>query len=716
LDQRVRQILKAGLFDVQSQVQEIARFLGIVRRLAELLPLDLGVHQICRELTRIIIEETGFENCSILLWDDHGGCLTLAAANGLGNLFEGTEIQGYNAGLKFAADEGLAGQAFVTKTPVFVEDSTRQEIPLKAGAVVRPTSLACLPLLDVGVLNMSSNRALSFTHQMRRYWEFIGAIIGYFLLGVLLHSGERKTQRERPEAPGCSEEVSGDERSMVTARLPLAEDALEHIPQGICLLDSEGKVTQLNRSIERSYGRNASELIGRSPSVIFRNPETFQAIFEKVGPSPAEELLDVSLVNADGEVYSADLNMVKMMDNSGAVKGYLLVINDVTKKKAFAEKMLQAEKLAALGTMAGGVAHDFNNLLMVILGNIQLLLPQAQDEEMLQRLKNIEKAVNDGAHTVGRLQKFTERDRPHHSTPVAADVNEAIKDVIAMTRPRWKNSMEKHGHSVLFKTDLMSPCFCKIHVSDCREVLTNLVLNAIEAMPQGGTITINTKPCNDMVEIEVRDTGVGMNQEVAAKIFDPFYTTKGFGNSGLGLSVSWSLIKRVGGDIQIKSRPKKGSLFTIKLPRTDPLQPVSLVVAQRTSPATLRLLVVDDDESVLWIIKDMLSFKGHEVLAVADARKALDIIEKEKLDLVITDLGMPGISGWEIARSVKAKNSSLPVMLLTGWGAQFEEEDLSNEGVDMVLSKPLSWDELSEGIEKLLRNENGSNHKRVGQP
>ena len=520
--------------------------------------------------------------------------------------------------------------------------------------MVRPSSLVCLPLLEVGVLNLSSYRPQRFSTHTRRYWELVGNIIGHFFHGMLLQAANGKGQQDSltvarpPEAPAGN----GGGEAAVASRL-LTEDALQYIPQGVCLLDAEGKVTKVNRSIEKSYGGSASELIGRSPSVIFHDPRTFQGIFERVASSQEEEMPDVPLVNAEGEVYTADLNLVKMQGEKGAAKGYLLVINDVTKRKAFTDKMLQAEKLAALGTMAGGVAHDFNNLLMAILGNLQLTLPGVQEEEMLRRLKNIEKAVHDGANTVRRLQKFTERDIHRQLQPVTADINDAIKDVVEMTRPRWKNAMEQHGHTIQIELDLGPQCYSRIHVSDFREVLTNLVFNAVDAMPHGGTITIRTKLCKDMVLIELADTGIGMSKEVASNIFDPFYTTKGIGNSGLGLSVSWSLITRGGGEIQVKSKPGKGTIFTIKLPKADPPARVSSVIDTDQAPSEHRLLVVDDDEDVLWIIQDMLRFKGYKVVAVTDGEEALAILEKEDFDLVLTDLGMPRISGWDIAKKAK---------------------------------------------------------------
>jgi len=171
---------------------------------------------------------------------------------------------------------------------------------------------------------------------------------------------------------------------------------------------------------------------------------------------------------------------------------------------------MRAEKLSALGTMAGGVAHDFNNLLTTIMGNTQLLLHQNPAEEICQRLQNIEMAVRDGAHTLRRLQSFTHLDKDHLSSPVVVNVSDIIEDAVELTRPRWKNSMEKHGSSIEFIRDFQPDAYAVIHESDLREVLTNLLFNAIDAMPEGGMLTLRSRRHHGRVLIEVIDTGIGM--------------------------------------------------------------------------------------------------------------------------------------------------------------------------------------------------------------
>jgi PAS domain S-box-containing protein len=699
-------ILKMGLLDAHGQQEEFAQFQGMMKRFAEIMSQQLGVEQVSRHIVRIIIEETNFGNCSIVLWDQTRQGLFLSAAFGLENLLGREPRRPFNKSLFFASGEGIAGQVLSTQKPVYVEDSTVEPLPRKVGAIVQPLSLICLPLMDFGVLNISSQYPNPFPPHLRKNWEAANKIVSYLVLQATLHDKPHEACSHAPR--GRMENIMAQpaESSCPAAPVHLSEHVIDHTPQGICVLDHAGSVVKINRSLMKLHGEGVSGVVGRSPSVFFHDPQVFKKLFEKVEATDHADIADVSLVNPAGELYLADVHLARMSDDCGGIMGYLLVINDMTKRKAFAEKILRTEKLAALGTMAGGVAHDFNNLLMAILGNIQMIMHQSTDEEMQRRLQNIEKAVHDGAHTVRRLQKFTERDKGQNTTPTAVDITEAIKDVVELTRPRWKNAMEKFGHTVQFEMDLDPGCVAAIHASDLREVLTNLVFNAIEAMPEGGILTLRSRNAKEWNVIEIADTGIGMSEEVSRRIFDPFYTTKGVGNSGLGLSVSWSLVSRCGGEVQVKSKPGKGTTFILKLPKAAaPLRIVDSSAVTR-GDISRRLLVVDDDLEVLSILRDMLRLKGHRVVATDDGERALDLISNETFDLVLTDLGMPVVSGWDIARSAKMRNRDIPVILITGWGAQYEEEDLSKHGIDSVLSKPLSWEKLLGTVEKILASPN----------
>jgi len=696
MDHLVNEMMKMGLLGAKNQRDEMSGFLAVIQRFAEAVSMDQEITAACQHFVRIIIEETGFENCSIFFWNKHTDKLSLVAAFGLDDQLEVTS-RNYRQNLRFGLGQTISSQVFSSGQSVFIENTAENPIPELQDAVVTPVSLACLPILHLGVINLSAYHAQEFTPQLKRNWEMIGNIIGHLIVGL-------QSAREAGQHMGA--DMGGVQTALPATQNPadtiLTDLALDLMPQGICILDTEGRVVRTNRSIEKIQGEKLSELIGRSPAVLFQDPASFDRLLARASESEAGhvEKTDVNLMNSTGEAYLADVNLVRLIE-SGRCAGYLLVIEDITRKKAFSDKIIQSEKLAALGTMAGGVSHDFNNLLMAILGHIQLILPQIEDEDIRRRLQNMEKAVYDGSNTVRRLQRFTERERDPKAAASTIDVEEAIKDVVELTRPRWKNLMERSGRTIDIKMDFQQKCLAAINASDLREVLTNLLLNAIDAMPQGGVITFRSHCQGEQVFVEVSDTGIGMSKDVAERIFDPFFTTKGIGNSGLGLSVSWSLISRYGGDIQVKSKPGKGTTFIIKLTKAEAAK-TQLVSKTGEGTSSYRLLLVEDDLEILNLLRDMLRLKGHRVMAVGDGEKALEILDANTFDLVLTDLGMPVISGWEIAKRAKAKNPKMPVVMITGWGAQYEDVELASRGVDLMLAKPLSWDKLLSSIEKLL--------------
>ncbi len=711
MDDLVKNALRTGLFDTKWQSEEMTQFLGMVQRFVELLPQRSGTEWTSREVVRIIIEEADFDNCSILLWNRDLDCLSLLAAFGSDNLMGNGALPTYNRDLSFSAGEGIAGRVFKQRQPSFIEDVRQETGFLKSNGVVHPLSLACLPLLHLGVLNLSAYQPHKFSPDLKRNWELLSKIVGYLLLYASLD--ERMNDADRlgcPEQPDPGP-VRLERESEATPPQDFSAQLIDHTPQGICVLSLEGNVRQMNKSFERMLGKGNSELSGRSPAVFFQDPQVYRSLFNKAAESRRAEMADVSLINSDGANYPADICLVKLADDDDTPTGYLLVVVDTSKKKAFAEQILRTEKLVALETMASGVAHDFNNLLMTILGNVQMISFQTQDEQLTGRLRSIEKAVHEGARTVRRLQQFHERDTKAGGPLPSTDVGQTLAEVADASRSQWEAILREKGRSGDFRMELEPDCTAAIHPADLREVATNLISNAVEALPTGGTVTLACHNADGWVVANIADTGKGISEEVARRVFDPFYTTKGVGHSGLGLCVSMSLIHRSGGEIEVHSKLGKGSTFTIRLPRAEVTEVKPHSAAPALKPRTHRLLVVDDDDDVLGILRDMLRFKGHKVVALQNAEEALQLIEKEDFDLVLTDLGMPVVSGWDIARRVKEKDPGVPVVLLTGWGVQYEEEDLTDHGIDKVLSKPLSWDNLLEAVQELLVPSSGGSRE-----
>jgi signal transduction histidine kinase/ActR/RegA family two-component response regulator len=361
------------------------------------------------------------------------------------------------------------------------------------------------------------------------------------------------------------------------------------------------------------------------------------------------------------------------------------------------DQIVQAEKLRAMGEMASGVAHDFNNVLAVVLGNIQLLLHQLDHlgpEEIREGLKVIERSSKDGAETIRRIQEFTgvRRDK----TFITLSLNEMISEVVNITQPRWRDQAQKKGIQVELTTQLGDIPVVMGNPSELREVLTNIIFNAVDAMPKGGELAITTQPqAEDWVEVTIADTGIGMTEEVKKRVFDPFFTTKGVTNSGLGMSVSYGIIKRHGGEILIESEPGEGTKFIIHLPTGYGGEEALVKEVTRVKESRqARILVIDDEDSVRDVLSRMLKTRGHQVVVASNGEEGIERFRSEHFDLVFTDLGMPKLSGWEVGKTIKGIDPKVPIAMITGWGVELDRQKLSESGIDLSISKPFNFDQV----------------------
>jgi signal transduction histidine kinase len=262
------------------------------------------------------------------------------------------------------------------------------------------------------------------------------------------------------------------------------------------------------------------------------------------------------------------------------------------------EQYAQMEKLSALGELASGVAHNFNNTLTGILARAQLLLDTQDHDEIKRGLGIIIQTAEDGAKTVKRIQDFARQRRDQDF--VTLDVDQLMLEVAEITRPRWKDAAEAKNVHIRLVRQIGSNAAILGDAGELREVLVNMVFNAVDAMPKGGTLTLSTQESGGAVEICVSDTGTGMTEEVRSRIFDPFYTTKGKGGMGLGLSVSYGIIRRHEGSVTVESEVGKGTTFRLRFPKADgTVMPSKAAVPAQLHERTdesLRILVVDDED------------------------------------------------------------------------------------------------------------------------
>jgi len=362
------------------------------------------------------------------------------------------------------------------------------------------------------------------------------------------------------------------------------------------------------------------------------------------------------------------------------------VTTDITEQKQAEQQQLHLMRLRSLGEIASGVAHNFNNLLMGISGNAELLQASLQhDPELQRRAEVIAQLAHDASAIVKRMQGFYKLQPPTRRERVR--LRALLEDVIESTRPVWHDLAARRGANIAVRLIAEGDPVVKANRSELHEVFTNMVINACDAMPAGGAITLRLGEREGKAVVEVADTGIGMSPEVREHCFDAFFTTKGEHGSGLGLSVSYQIITRHSGQITVESEVGKGTVFTVYLPIAAESETMVGDPHQTVSSSNLRILTVDDDEAVRTAIMHLLQADGHHVTAVSDAASALAQFEPGLYDVVILELGMPHLDGLSLARQLKEISPSVPIILLTGWGDQLREDKPPE--VDMVLAKPV---------------------------
>jgi len=377
---------------------------------------------------------------------------------------------------------------------------------------------------------------------------------------------------------------------------------------------------------------------------------------------------------------------------------------------------MQQERLRALGQMASGIAHDINNAISPVSLYTESLLEREPNLSARARgyLTTIQRAIEDVARTVARMREFY-REREAQLTLERVDLNRAVRQIAELTRPRWSDLPQQRGVMVDLRTELRDslPDIMGAE-NEIRDALTNLIFNAVDAMPNGGTLTVRTLTSagaggEDRVLIEVTDTGVGMDEDTRRRCLEPFFTTKGERGTGLGLAMVYGMIQRHSAELDIESAAGVGTTVRLSFPAhtssaVSTQQEGNLPVAGRR----LRILLVDDDPLLIKSLQDTLQEDGHQIAATHGGQAGIDAFAAalkrgEGLDVVITDLGMPYVDGRKVAASIKMLSATTPVILLTGWGQRLIAANDIPPHVDKLLSKPPRLHELRAALAELVK-------------
>ncbi|MGO9122763.1 MAG: ATP-binding protein [Desulfomonilaceae bacterium] len=390
----------------------------------------------------------------------------------------------------------------------------------------------------------------------------------------------------------------------------------------------------------------------------------------------------------------------------------MLTCEDITERRQAEELAIRTERLKAVGDLAGGVAHNFNNLLQMIMGGIDLSLIDLEMGNVFQLKKTLEEVLQAsrlGAETVRRLQSFAQvRGEIQPLEGAVFDLTETVKQTAEMTKPLWKTGPGKEGIRIALNLELMERCFVNAKESEITEVLVNLVKNAAEALRTGGEIRIKTFCQGSQVILQVIDTGVGIKREHLKKAFEPFWTTKEVTTgTGMGLAVSHGIISRYGGAISVESEEGKGTTFTVTLPLAKERHKVPMPSGAEILRTKLNILVVDDVALIVMHLRGILTKHQQTVFSATSGEEALEIFRNNKIDIVICDLSMPDMNGWEVGKAIRAvcRERGLPktpFVLLTGWGGQdLEQDKIIESAVDAIVEKPIDNRKLMATVKKV---------------
>lgn len=373
------------------------------------------------------------------------------------------------------------------------------------------------------------------------------------------------------------------------------------------------------------------------------------------------------------------------------------------------ERTSDEERIRALGQMASGIVHDFSNVLMPIVGYSELLLnhpDSAKDRQTLERyIAAIHTAGQDAMALVARLREFY---RPISKIePMASvDLRRVVEEAVLLSRPRWRDQALREGTLISVETELYDLPRIAGNESSLREALTNLIFNAVDAMPKGGTVSFRAKQEEGFILLEVTDTGTGMTEEVRRRCLEPFFSTKGRRGTGMGLSMVYGIVRRHAGSIDIKSEPGKGTTFVLRFPKyvaaTGTNGASGDGVHEEPHPHKLRILVIDDEEQARKVVREILMTDGHAPDLAPSPEVGLEKAAKGGHDLVILDWAMPNLTGDLVAQRIKA-GRQVPIILLTGFGEEIKSRfKADHDVVDLIISKPATLDSIRRAIRLVM--------------
>lgn len=668
---------------IQQQLKEIQALHRLVFEAAS----GAELRQIAQLLVKILPTILPCDSASVLLLTEDKKYLEFVAAHP-------GPPPNFPFGTKIPITKGIMGYVTREGKPVLEKD-VRTNPHYFAG---HPETLSelCVPIKVggevVGVINIESKRLNAFNEQHLDFMQTLAAQLSVVMeRSQLLH---RQTE--------------------LAHQLSVIFDA---VLEGIALILPDGKLDDVNKRFGDLVGVPAEQLRDQPVS------QLMEALLRRAtDPVAMKEALDSSLKDLTQPTFDTltltspecvlERYCVPVWLPDGTLMGQLWVLRDITEERKQQHEILRLERLRTLGELASGIAHDLNNALSPILGGADLLR-QITGGEAQVIAETIYRSVQYATDIIRRLQSFYRTSSIGIQTIV--DVHQLLQDAISVTSFRWRDHALAEGVTIRVETKFAEePATTKGIPAELRQVFINLILNSVDAIiekakvtgKREGSILIATECLPQHVVVQVIDDGIGMTEEVQNRAFEVFFTTKGDRGTGLGLSTALATVTLHGGSITLRSQPMEGTTATVTLPLIRPTAEI-----KTPSPSVKvkfprwKILVVDDQYLVLQTVMAQLKRLGMETIPARHGGEAWEILQRETVDIVVTDLSMPVMNGIELAKKIREKFPKLPIILMTGWGDFIPHSEINQLGISAVLSKPIAmqvWrDALADLIEQL---------------
>jgi len=481
--------------------------------------------------------------------------------------------------------------------------------------------------------------------------------------------------------------------------IPGFNEVIDHLTDMIALAGKDYRIIDANRSANIIFGQG-NELKGLKCHQIIHGED------EPCANCPLPQSLESGqLINSNyfdaryGEFFEERTHPI--LDENDALSGFIITVRNISDIRAAEDESALSRRLASIGKLTAGAAHDFNNVMAELMGQIRIIKNAAEDPTLIKQLEMLESSTRTGSDTIRRMLDFARGGRVTERETV--DTANLMQNVVYMTQARWMEVQQKEGIVISTITSFEPDLYIAGSKSEIINAVTNLIFNGVDAMPDGGVLTMSTSEQNGKVVISIQDTGTGMTEDVKTRIFDPFFSTKGSSGTGLGMSEVYGMIKRHDGEISVESEIGIGTKINLKFARVEEV-PEEVPLEAMDVP-NIRILAVDDNEFITDMLAEVLTDEGHTVSTHTSTMEALKDFKSNDYDLVITDMEMPEMGGREFAELIKTENSDIPILLLSGWPIFLEEEPTLAEFIDFALAKPFTVEDIQKVILAALQKD-----------